>query len=351
MKSVYMEDAVSIASLESIEWEKFKRKTFLITGSTGLIGTTIINALVIANNMRNLNLRIICIVRSLEKAQRKLPKSDAIILKIDSIEEKIKIDGDIDFIIHTANPTSSSFFINSPVETIKTAIKGTMNLLDLSIEKSIKSFVFLSSMEVYGYPDKGHIVTEKEIAGFDTLVVRNCYPISKQMCESLCKAYQSEYGVSTKILRLTQTFGPGVEFSDNRVFAEFMRCAIKKQNITLRTMGSTERCYLYTADAASAILIVLTKGEPGESYTVANSDTYCSILDMAKLVAEEITNSDIMVQVEMDGVDRGHADELHMLLDTTKIQALGWKASMGLKDMFERMIEGLQKNLEGYESL
>lgn len=300
MKSIYIEDAESIACLESIEWNKFKEKTFLITGSTGMIGRTIVNALVVADCKKHLNLKMICIVRNLEKAQKKLPKSDAIIFKTDSIEEKIELEENIDFIVHAANPTSSSFFVNNPVETIKAGIKGTMNLLDLSVEKSINGFVYLSSMEVYGYPGKGHIVTEKEVAGFDTSIVRNCYPISKQICESLCKAYQSEYGVPTKILRLTQTFGPGVEFDDNRVFAEFMRCVIKKQNIILRTAGSTERCYLYTADAVSAILIALTKGDPGESYTVANPDTYYSIFDMAKLVAQEIANNDIKVHVIMD---------------------------------------------------
>ena len=333
-----MEDAEFIACLESIEWNKFKEKIFLITGSTGMIGRTIVNALIVANCKQHLNLKLICIVRDLAKAQKRLPKSDAIIFKSDSIEEKIKLEENIDFIVHAANPTSSSFFVNNPVETIKVGIKGTMNL---SVEKCIKGFVFLSSMEVYGYPDKGHRVTEKEVAGFDTSVVRNCYPISKQICESLCKAYQSEYGVPTKILRLTQTFGPGVEFGDNRVFAEFMRCVIKKKNIILRTSGSTERCYLYTADAVSAILIVLTKGKPGESYTVANPDTYCSILDMAKLVAQDITNNDIKVHVTMDEIERGYANELHMLLDTTKLEALGWKASIGLKEMFERMIEGV----------
>jgi nucleoside-diphosphate-sugar epimerase len=79
--------------------------------------------------------------------------------------------------------------------------------------------------------------------------------------------------VPAVILRATQTFGPGVKYEDGRVFAEFMRCAVEKRNIVLKSDGSTERCYLYTADAVSAILVALLKGEPGQAYTVANKDT------------------------------------------------------------------------------
>ena len=85
MKSIYMEDAEFIACLESIEWNKFKEKIFLITGSTGMIGRTIVNALIVANCKQHLNLKLICIVRDLAKEQKRLPKSDAIIFKSDSI--------------------------------------------------------------------------------------------------------------------------------------------------------------------------------------------------------------------------------------------------------------------------
>ena len=70
------------------------------------------------------------------------------------------------------------------------------------------------------------------------------------------------------------------------LFAEFARCAIEKRNIVLKTKGETERCYLDISDAVSAILTVLLNGKIGEIYTAANEETYCSIYEMAKLVAE-----------------------------------------------------------------
>lgn len=134
-------------------------------------------------------------------------------------------EGAVDYIIHCANPTSSSFFINKPVETIDTAVNGTKNILDFARNKGVASFVFLSTMEVYGFPAKGHKVKECEGGNFNSTIVRNCYPLSKQLCENLCVAYLSEYDIPAKVLRLTQTFGPGVDYNDGRVFAEFARCS------------------------------------------------------------------------------------------------------------------------------
>ena len=142
-------------------------------------------------------------------------------------------------------------------------------------------------------------------------------------------------------MRATQTFGPGVKYDDGRVFAQFMRCAIEKKNIVLRSTGLTERSYLYTADAVSAILVSLQKAEPGQAYTVANPNTYCSIKDMAQMVADDIACSNIKVVFDIaDNVEKiGYAQTLYMDLDVTKMENLGWNPTINLKAMFNRMIE------------
>lgn len=185
-------------------------------------------------------------------------------------------------------------------------------------------------METYGTPKKGIRITEENCGQFDTTTIRNCYPLGKQVCENLCCSYFSEYGVPVKIARLTQTFGPGVSYDDGRVFAEFARCAIERRNIVLKTKGETERSYLYTGDAVSAILTILLKGENGQAYTVANEETYCSIYEMASLVAGKYG---IQVEIqEQDIASQGYANTLYMNLDTAKLQKLGWKPQVGLEE-------------------
>lgn len=228
------------------------------------------------------------------------------------VRSPISIEAPIDYIIHAASETSSKAFINAPVQVIEIAITGTKNMLELAHQKNVKGFVYLSSMEVYGTPHDDDKIFETHGTDLDTMNVRTSYPESKRLCESLCTAYASERNVPAKVVRLTQTFGPGVQYNDGRIFAELSRCAIEGRDIMLHTKGETKRSYLYTLDAATAILTVLTKGKSGEAYNTANEDSYCSIYEMAKLN-----------------------------LDTSKLKNLGWQATTDLKSMFEKTIRSM----------
>lgn len=316
-----------------MEIEEFKGMNIYITGATGLIGASLVNELLTYNDVN-----IILQVRNEAKAKKLF--EDKVKYIVCDLLETPKYEGDIDYIVHCANPTSSQFFVNNPVETINTAVNGTINILKFAKNKAVKGFVFLSTMEVYGFPERGHRVKENEGGSFDSAVVRNCYPLSKQTCESLCVSYASEYGVPARVLRLTQTFGPGIDYNDGRVFAEFARCAIEGRNIVLKTKGETERSYLYTLDAVSAILTVLLKGKDGEIYTAANEDTFCSIYEMARMVAD-MGGINVLIE-EQDTSKMGYANTLHMDLDTSKLKSLGWKPKYGLKEMYANLLDSLR---------
>lgn len=309
---------------------QFLGKTIYITGATGLIGSNLVKTL-----LSNSGCKIVVQTRNESKAR--LMFNERVEYVVCDLTTRPVYDGKVDYIIHCANPTSSKYFVDNPVETIKIAVNGTINILEFAKEKEVQSFVFLSTMEVYGSPKKGHKVKECEGGSFDSSVVRNCYPLSKQTCESLCAAYASEYGINSKVLRLTQTFGSGVEYNDGRVFAEFARCAIEKRNIVLKTKGETERCYLDISDAVSAILTVLLNGKIGEIYTAANEETYCSIYEMAKLVAE-MNGIDVEIK-EQDISKSGYANTLYMDLDTSKLRNLGWEPVVGLEDSIKKLID------------
>lgn len=329
------DDLNFLKTIDFIEWNRFNGKTVYVTGATGLIGSTIVNTLISCSKAK-----VVVQVRNEEKA-RKLFENKVEYIVCDLLKNP-SYSPPINYIIHCANPTSSKFFVKNPVETIKTAISGTMNVLEFARQKAVDGFVFLSTMEVYGTPEKGHKVKETEGGSFDTAVVRNCYPLSKQICESLCASYAAEYGLHTMVVRLTQTFGPGVSYDDGRVFAEFARCAIERKNILLRTKGETERNYLYTIDAVTAILTVLLKGRSGENYTAANEETFCSIYEMAQIVAD-LSGVKVVVE-EQDISSFGYANTLHMDLDTSKLRGLGWRAERNLKNMFSILIEDMRRN-------
>ena len=341
MNKVQLEDCQSIGSLEFIDWDQFRDTTILITGSTGLIGSNLVNALAYNSQEKELNIKLVLLVRNVAATEELFNWTDAEIIPYE-LGTKLEIEAPVDYIVHLASPTSSKYFTEKPVDTVLVNIEGCKALLDWAANHSVKKYVGLSTMEVYGFPEKGHKVKENELGSFETMNARNSYPVAKIACETLCNSYFAQYGVPTVILRATQTFGPGVKDDDGRVFAQFMRCAVEKKDIVLKSAGLTERPYLYTADAVSAILAALLKAEPGQAYTVANPDTYCSIKDMAQMVADEIAGGEIKVVFNIaDNIEKlGYAKTLYMDLDTTKMMGIGWKPEVGIKDMYRRMIKG-----------
>ncbi len=329
MNQSLLQDLKAIAKAEFVPWEQLRNKTILVTGATGLIGYSLISGLLYAGKERNLNLQVLALVRDPNRARKRFEAQldrfgSALRLLPGSVENLPDIEVPVDYIVHGASQTNSRAFVEQPVETIRTAIDGTVHLLELARAKTVESFVYLSSMEVYGYPEKGHKVVEKDIGAFSPMELRNSYPLSKVQCEGLCYAYGKEYGVPAKIVRLTQTFGPDVNDNDGRVFAYFGRCVKEKKDIVLKTTGETERSYLCTRDAATAILTVLLKGENGQAYNAADETTYCSIAQMARKIAAP-AGIEVRFDVQPEG-QNGFPQALYMDLDTRMLRNLGWKS-------------------------
>lgn len=339
---IYYDDICSIVNDTTLPWERYRNKSILITGATGLIGSTLVNTFLAANTQLALNCKVYLIVRNINKVVKLFGDTleNTCTIFASSIEDFTSFTDKIDYIIHTASCTSSKAFVEHPVETFLTNIIGTKNLLEIASSQAIESMIYLSTMEVYGTPMTDEKITENIPSSLKPSDVRNSYPVSKVACENLCRCYSAEYGVPTTILRLTQTFGPGVDYNDGRVFAEFARDVIEQRDIVLKTKGNTKRNYLYTADAVKAILIALIKAEKnGDIYNVANEETYCTISEMADLVASLDLDKKISVKYEIQDIDvHGYAPTLHMNLDCNKLKKLGWFPTWGLRQMYQRMI-------------
>lgn len=345
---VFHEDMEYVANASFLPWGDLKGKKILITGATGLLGFNLISALSYVALYRNIPMQILALVRDEKKATERfrdlLSAGAPLIFLRGNLVDLPRITSPIDYIVHGASPTASRYFAEHPVETIYENFTGARMLLELARVKKSTSFLFLSSMEIYGALRHREKVNEENESLVNTMLPRSSYPEAKRMIETLCAAYASEYDVPAKVIRLTQTFGAGVHQNENRVFAQFMRSALRGEDIVLKTKGGTEHSYLYTADAVTAILSVLLCGKTGEAYNAANEAAYCSIREMAECVAQlpivrEKYGSPVGVVIREDEKSASvYPPELYMNLDTRKIQGLGWRPRWGLKDMFERMI-------------
>ena len=248
----------------------------------------------------------------------------------------------MDYIVHTAADTTSRDMVSYPVDNIKISVNGTINVLELAKNKNVTGMVYLSSMEVYGQMNiEDHLIKENELGFIDLSSVRSCYPEGKRICECLCNSYAKQYNVNVVSARLAQTFGPGISKDENRVFAQFAKSVINNTDIVLRTRGLSEGNYVYTTDAIRAILLLLIKGEKGQAYNVVNEDNHMTISQMAHMVAEDIAENKIKVIYDIpdDINSMGYAADTKMHLSSDKMNNLGWKAEVELKDMYLSLIE------------
>lgn len=330
--SIFEEDIKNI--INDFDMSVFDGKTILVTGATGLIGKLCVKSLLISGY----NTQVIALVRDEKKAKNIFGESKRLTYLVQDINQRINTTRRVDYIIHAASTTSSKDFVEKSVETIYTAINGSRNILEFAKNKRLEGMVYLSSLEIYGVNEKENI-KERDYGYIDILNPRSSYSESKKMVETMCISYGTEYGVPVKIARLAQTFGAGVSISDNRVFAQFAKAIINKENIILHTKGETKRNYCYTTDAVRGIFTILTKGENNNAYNVANENSYCSISEMAHLLENEYTK----VEYKIDEVNRGYNPTVKIALNTEKLNALGWEAKVNLKEMFDRLIMNFRK--------
>lgn len=333
----------------TLPWEKLEGHRVLITGATGLIGFACARLLLERNRLgAGASISVVCLVRDEERARGAFAgygEEDGLAFIVGSVEDFPWPEGAVDYIIHTACPTASRFFTEHPVETADAIVLGTRRVLELARAKGSSGVVYASSMEAYGdgneRPGLDSLLDESRVGYVDPMRVRSCYPEGKRMAEQYCCAYAAEYGVPAMVVRLAQTFGPGIPKTDARLFAMCARNALAGEDIVLKTTGASTRMYLYTADAVAALLTVMLSGEPGHAYNAANPDTYSSVREMAEMVAGLAPAGTVEVRCEVDP-DAPYPPEHHLPLDVSRLRALGWEPTCDLPGMYRNLMAYLE---------
>ena len=340
MNQIQQEDIREFAQSFILQ-DNLSGSRFLITGATGLIGSALVHCLLALNR----GIEVTCPVRSIEKAkamyENEFEKIHFVECDLLAYLNGLSADNVFQYIVHCASPTAGKYMTEHPVETYLLAIDTTKAILDYARKANLHGIVYVSSLEYYGQNNNDDIITEDKLGYVDGTDPRSSYPLGKRAAEYLCAAYAKEYGVNAMIARLTQTFGAGVAPDDIRVFAQFARSIIAGTDIVLHTKGESAKPYCYTTDCISAILYILLKGEAGEAYNVANDVTYITIRDMAEFLRDHF-NPKINVIVESHP-EMGYAPVTKLHLSSAKLQALGWRARFGLKEMFCRLMKSLSK--------
>lgn len=345
--SVIKEDLAYITG-HDLPWHMFRNKTVLVSGAAGFLPAYMIETFLHLNKAKNLNIRVIGLVRDLAKAKKRFASHSETHLHLitQDVCEEVILAEPVHFIIHAASHASPKYFRTNPVGTIMPNVAGTANLLKLGREKNIEGFLFFSTSGVYGHVDAScYPVKEDGYGSLDPMDVASCYLESKRMGESLCAAWQHQYGIPVRIVRPAITFGPGVALDDGRSFADFIARIVNDQDIELYSDGMALRNFCYVADATVAFFMVMMKGQAGQAYNVA-TDQEISILDLArKLTGEIFPEKGLKVVMRQDAEKNFFRIPFpRTAVDISKVKALGWKLNFTIEEGFRRTVRSIMES-------
>ena len=324
---------------------KFKNKTFFITGATGLIGSAIIDFLCQLNDKEDINVEIIALVRNKVKARKIFAKyidCGYVNLIIDTVESDNVYDNipKIDYIIHTASQTDAKSFMNNPVGVIDTNTLGTRKMLELARSHKVDRFLYMSTREVYGDTLGLDTVSESDSGVVDPIDVRSCYPESKRLSETMCAAYSHQCGINTLIFRLAHTYGYTEFMEDGRIWEDFISRTLNNKDIIIKGDGTPLLRLTYISDVVEAIFTAIFK--EGDSFSVYNisTDEEVSVKGLASAVVEAVGNENTAVKVLKTPQKqlKGYVRHKISPLECAKIKKIGWKAKVSLQDGLRRMV-------------
>ena len=171
------------------------------------------------------------------------------------VTEFVKIEGNLDYILHFASPASPIDYLKIPIQTLKVGSLGTHNLLGLAKTKKARILI-ASTSEVYGDP-LVHPQTEDYYGNVNTIGPRGVYDEAKRFQESITMAYHRFHGLETRIVRIFNTYGPRMRLNDGRVIPAFMGQALRGEDLTIFGDGSQTRSFCYVDDQVEGIYNLL----------------------------------------------------------------------------------------------
>ena len=339
----YKKDILEIFHKE-LPWERLSGCNILITGATGLIGGCLVETLMM-NPKRDY--QVYASGRNEERAYKRFNgySKDASFhfIKYDVLEP-LKSDVNFEYIIHAASNGSPNFFVQKPVEVMKSNLYGVTNLMDYGLSHGMKRMLYVSSGEVYGEGD-GRVFTEEYSGYVNSMNPRSCYPSSKRAAETLCVCYAEENGADVVIARPCHTYGPYFTESDNRVYAQFIRNVLRDEDIVMKSTGEQFRSWCYVVDCISALLHILLKGESRQAYNIADESSNITIRELAEIVAT-IGGRKVVIDLPDADEKRGFNVVKKSVFSTEKLKHLGWKPMVAISEGLRRSVEELKNASE-----
>jgi len=188
---------------------------------------------------------------------------------------------EVDQVYHLACPASPIHYQRNPVRTIRTAVEGTLNMLDLAREVKARILI-ASTSEVYGDPIE-HPQTESYWGNVNPIGPRACYDEGKRCAEALAVSYARQYSVEVRIARIFNTYGPRMHENDGRVVSNFVVQALRDEPITVYGEGQQTRSFCYATDLIEGFTRLMASEHGADPVNLGNPRE-TTVLELAEII-------------------------------------------------------------------
>ena len=307
---------------------KGDRKRVLVTGGAGFLGSHLCERLVRDGH------EVLCVdnfyTGTRANVARLLAKPNFELLRHDVT---FPLYVEVDEIYNLACPASPIHYQHDPVQTTKTSVHGAINMLGLA--KRLRARILqASTSEVYGNPSV-HPQTEDYWGHVNPIGPRSCYDEGKRCAETLFSDYRRQHGLSVKIARIFNTYGPRMHPNDGRVVSNFIVQALAERPLTLYGRGTQTRAFCYVDDLIDGLVRLMDSPDAVNEPVNLGNPVECSMLAIAERVIEA-TGSRSTIEYRALPVD----DPLQRCPDISRARTLlGWEPKVDLAEGLTRTVD------------
>lgn len=237
----------------------------------------------------------------------------------------------IDFVYHLACPTGVPNLTVLATEMLHACSYGMFNVLDLAKSHEAK-MLFTSTAEIYGQPQVSP-QTEEYTGNVHPMGIRSAYEEGKRFSESCLAAYVRYHGLDARVVRVFNTYGPGMSLRDRRVIPQFISSVQQGEPLRIYGDGSQTRTHLFVDDLIRGLHLAMHAGKPGEVYNVGG-ESPMTVRDLAELVIA-LTGHPAGIEYEPHFIE----DHTNRRPHTEKIQSLGWTQTVPIAVGLQRLID------------
>ena len=303
------------------------KKRIAITGGAGFIGSHLCEQLIKEGH------EVICVDNFFTGRKANIiTLTDNPYFEILRYDITMPLNMEVDEIYNLACPSSPVHYQFDPVQTTKTCIQGSINMLDLAQRLKIK-ILQASTSEVYGDPEV-HPQPETYHGNVNIIGPRACYDEGKRCAETLFFDYYRQYKLGIKVVRIFNTYGPRMHPQDGRVISNFIIQALKGEDITVFGEGSQTRSFCYIDDMIDGIVSMMSSRYDLIGPINLGNPTEISVLNLAQRIIE-YTNS--KSEIIFNSLPEDDPKQRQPLIDMAK-KELNWKCKINLNEGLARTI-------------